>query len=232
MRRAVIVDDEIATIELIKLIIRKYNVQLEIIGEAYSGDKAVQIIKELKPDIVFMDIEMPPFSGLKAIEYINIESKAKIDFIIITAYDQFIYAQTALRLGVKDILLKPIDTGSLIKSIERVLGYEQTDNTLLNDVLEYLNSNYHKEISLNDTAERFTTSANQISRLFKVYMDVSFIVYLNNLRINKSIELLLNTDMPIKEVALEVGYNNLNYYYKNFKKITGTTPNSYRDINK
>lgn len=228
MRRAIIVDDEISTIELIKLIIKKYNIQLDIVGEAQRGDEAVRIIKKQKPDIVFMDIEMPPYTGLQAIQYITEELPNKIDFIIITAYDNFIYAQKALRLGAKDILLKPIEASTLIKSIENVLGYEYTDNNLLNEILDYVTINYSNDLILADVAEIFCTTPNQISRLFNNYMNKSFTTYINQLRINKSIELLLDSNMPIKEIALEVGYNNLNYFYKLFKKTTGTTPSKFK----
>ena len=77
---------------------------LEIVGHAYDGLQAADLIKKEKPDLVFMDVRMPFMDGFEVIEQME---GCKV--IIITAYDSFSYAQRALRLGASDILAKPID---------------------------------------------------------------------------------------------------------------------------
>jgi YesN/AraC family two-component response regulator len=112
--------------------------------------------------------------------------------------------------------------------MERVMGYKYTDNSSLNEILEYINDNYEKPLELDECARQFHISPNYISRMFKKFTKVSFITYINNLKIKKALELLKDTDLPIKEIAYKVGYNNLNYFYKNFKTYTGTTPKIYK----
>jgi len=227
MIKTLIVDDEDLARELLKYLIENSFIQLDVVGEATNGKEAINEIFNLKPELVLLDIEMPGYDGINVMNYINKHYPDPITFIVITAYSYFEYAQSSLRLGAKDILLKPVDAFKLKQSISRVLGFKLTDNSLLNDILQYISINYKKPIRLNQCAKEFHISENQINRLFKKYFNMTFIKYLNNFRIDKAIELLQNKDLTIKEIAGEVGFNNLNYFYKTFKNITGSTPKNY-----
>lgn len=66
--------------------------------------------------------------------------------------------------------------------------------------------------------------------MFKKHCGVTFITYVNSLKIKKAREMLRDGDLSIKEVADKVGYNNLNYFYKIFKKNTGVTPNMFKKL--
>lgn len=229
MRRAIIVDDEESSGEIIKYLIKQSNLPIEVVGQAFSGDEAIEIIKKLKPDIVYLDIKMPVYNGIEVMEEINASYTGAINFIVITAYSYFEYAQSSLRLGAKDILLKPIESKQFIETMERVMGYNYTDNQFFNDILEYITRNYSSDMELNKCAKEFHTSPNHVSRMFKKYLGKNFIAYLNELRIKKAKEFFRDTEMSIKEVADGVGYNNLNYFYKNFKKLTGMTPKMFKE---
>lgn len=228
IKTAIIVDDEELSYELIKYLIGKFHLPISIVGQAAAGDEALQLIQGLRPDIVFLDIEMPKFNGIEVMEKIKASYAGTIKFIVITAYSYFDYAQASLRLGAKDILLKPIEPKQFIETMERVMGYKYTDNTTFNDILEYINSNFEKSMRLDDCASQFHINATYISRMFKKYTNVSFITYINELKIKKAVELLRDTDLSIKEIAQKVGYNNINYFYKSFKAIIGTTPKIFK----
>ena len=73
----------------------------------------------------------------------------------------------ALRPGVKDIILKPIEHKQLIQSITRVIGWRVTDNPIFNEILEYINRNYYEKIDLTILSNEFFISPSHISRLFK-----------------------------------------------------------------
>jgi two-component system response regulator YesN len=213
---------------LIKYLTGKFNLPLNIIGYAASGDEALTMIHSLRPDIVFLDIEMPKYNGLEVMEKLRSSYRGTIKFIVITAYGYFEYAQAALRLGAKDILLKPIDPKQFLETMERVMGNRYTDNSSFNEILEYVNNNFDKPMGLEECAKQFYISPNYLSRMFKKYTGASFITYINELRIKKAVELLKDTDMSIKETAQKVGYNNLNYFYKTFKAVTGITPKTFK----
>lgn len=229
MIKTLIVDDEALARDLLKILIKKNKMPLDVIGEAENGKEAIELIFDLKPELVFLDIEMPGSDGMDVMDYINNHYIEPIAFIVVTAFSYFEYAQSSLRLGAKDILLKPVETSGLKESISRVIGYRFTDNPLLNDILQYINNSYKKDIQLNQCAKDFHISPNQINRLFNKYFNMTFIKYLNKFRIDKAIELMHNKeDITIKEIAIEVGFNNLNYFYKTFKLITGDTPKKYK----
>lgn len=231
MKTAIIVDDEEFSCELLKYLIDKFHLPIELVGQAAAGDEALSLIYGLRPDIVFLDIEMPGYNGIEVMKKVKSSYSGPINFIVITAYSYFEYAQASLRLGAKDILLKPVEPKQFIETMERVVGYKYTDNKVFNDILDYIAENYEKSLGLEDCARQFHISSNYISRMFKKHTGVSFITYVNKLRINKALELLQDSDLPIKEIAYKVGYNNLNYFYKTFKIVTGTTPKAYKGNN-
>lgn len=109
MYKVILVDDEIFTRKgLIKLIDWE-ACGYQIVEEADNGEDALELIKNLQPDLVITDIRMPVLDGLELIKSISTESDICPAFIIISGYDDFSYAQKAVRYGVHDFILKPID---------------------------------------------------------------------------------------------------------------------------
>lgn len=228
MKTAIIADDEQLARDLLRHLIEKYNLPVQIIGEASDGDEALTLLHALRPDIVFLDIEMPGHNGIEVMEKAQASYFGVIKFIIITAYSSFEYAQSSLRLGAKDILLKPVEPLQFLEMMERVMGHKYTNNQSFNDILEFVGDNFEKGISLESCATQFHISSNYITRLFKKYLGVGFVTYINGLKIKKAQELLRDTDYSIKEVAQKVGYNNLNYFYKSFNALIGVTPKAFK----
>lgn len=114
---AVIVDDEENGRLALRQKLNNYCSNVSIVGEASDGLQGVAVINEARPDIVFLDIEMPRMDGFEMLQSIN-----KIDFHIIftTAYDH--YAIKAIRYAAFDYLLKPVDIEELKSAVERVQG--------------------------------------------------------------------------------------------------------------
>lgn len=226
MKRILLVDDEQTSSDIIRFFINKNKLPLEIVGEARNGKDAVAKILSHTPDIVFLDIEMPGLNGLEVMEVVNNKVNYKVDFIIITAFDTFTYAQQAIRLGVRDFLLKPVMYDQFCETMKRVVGYEYFDNPLFNQLMAYVDENYMRDISLSECAEMFNMSQSNIARLCKKYLNMSFTEYYNDVRINKA-RVMVEEGKSIKDAAASVGYNNLNYFYRIFKKKFGVTPKEY-----
>jgi two-component system response regulator YesN len=107
-RRVLIADDEYSARKMLHL----YLSTLEgytIVGEAANGQKALELFRELKPDVLITDIQMPIMNGLELIEHIRQEKEDQI-VIILSCYESFSFAQRAIRLGVKDYLVKDMIT--------------------------------------------------------------------------------------------------------------------------
>ena len=222
MLRAVIIDDEPATAVIIKAALKKEALPIEIAGTASNGQKAVELIDEAEPDLVFTDIEMPFKSGLEVMR-----ERPDYNYIVITAYELFDYAQEALRLGAKDFLLKPIKYDQLKNAIERAIGWNFTQSQDVNKVLEYVNSHYSESFEVSRMAKEIYTTPTSLARVFKKHMGMSILTYLHTVRINHAVRLLRISDKSIAEISKEVGYENVNNFYKYFKRFNGTTPAEY-----
>ena len=115
MIRAILVDDELGAIKNLQLILNEHAKNLEIIGYATSSKDAELKIKMLKPDVLFLDIEMPQESGidfLKRIQYYDCE------IVFVTAYSE--YAIQAFKLNAIDYILKPISIKEIIHCVDRL----------------------------------------------------------------------------------------------------------------
>lgn len=124
--RVMIVDDEPFIREGLKRLIdwRKYDFSVE--AEAGNALEALSILKKNKFNMLLVDIRMPGMSGLELIETIKNEKLSKAHIVILTGFADFEYARTAMRLGISDYLLKPIQTEELINVIEKV-RYKNTE---------------------------------------------------------------------------------------------------------
>lgn len=119
MYRLVIVDDEYIVIEGIKALIARAKLPYEVVGWAYDGIKAIEVISEQQPDLVITDIRIPGMDGLSLIEIVR-EECPDTSFVVISGYMEFEYARRALSLGVKDYIDKPISLDKLKKALEHV----------------------------------------------------------------------------------------------------------------
>lgn len=93
--------------------------------------------------------------------------------------------------------------------------------------VDYIYSNYRKEIVLKEVANMCGVSMQYLSKVFREEAGMSFVDFLNNYRINKAKELMKKSNISIKEVCYAVGYNDPNYFSRIFKKNTGKTPREY-----
>jgi two-component system LytT family response regulator len=114
MLNAIIIDDEASGVESLQILLGKYCPSVNVAGVATSGDEAQKKIQELKPDLIFLDIEMPYGSGFDLLKKI---SKITFDIIFTTAYDR--YAIKAIKHNAIDYLLKPIDPDELIQAVKK-----------------------------------------------------------------------------------------------------------------
>ncbi|MDW2797111.1 response regulator [Clostridium boliviensis] len=116
----VIADDEKKICKLIEYLVNWDEIGIQLLGTAYDGITALQLINEKKPDILLTDIRMPGMDGLCLIE----EAKKLNDIlkcIIISGYKDFQYAQQGMRFGVRDYLLKPINQEDLTRTLKKLV---------------------------------------------------------------------------------------------------------------
>lgn len=98
----------------------------------------------------------------------------------------------------------------------------------IQNALEYINSSYMEDITLSEAAVQAELRISQFSKLFKHMCGMSFVTYLNYVRISKAEQMIINTTEPITEIALECGFNSIRNFNRTFQKLKGTTPSGLR----
>jgi two-component system response regulator YesN len=122
MRKAILIDDEIFARKGLCALIPWRDLGFDIVAEASDGEEGLALIRHHQPDLVITDIRMPVVDGLTLIRSAKEQKLTKTKFIVITGYNDFSYAQKALRFGADDLLLKPVDEEELAAALRRIAG--------------------------------------------------------------------------------------------------------------
>src|ERR1043165_1655775 len=161
----IIVDDEKLARDLLREYIENYP-EIEVIGEADQGTDAVEKIDKLKPDLVFLDVQMPGMTGFDVLE--DIEHEPYVIFV--TAYDQ--YAIKAFEKNAVDYLLKPLDEERFRVAVNRALKRKTADNGSVEELLRSIKAdrgkNFETHIFVQKSEKLFNLPVEEI-----VYLEAS-----------------------------------------------------------
>ncbi len=231
MYRVMIIDDEKSMRNLLKVVVDWDNLGLQIVGEAASGIEAINTIDELRPDIAFVDIQMPFMDG---IEFAKLAMKRyrRLKIIMLTAYNEFEYARSCISVGVSEYLLKPIVRDDIERACKKVIEQLDTlepenmmnENEIPNDmkkISEYISKNIsNPEMNLTYIAQEFGFNFSYLSRKFKSAMGINLIDYIIKCRMEKALKCAKQNKL-MYITAKEVGIPDANYFGKCFKKYVG-----------
>lgn len=241
LHEIVIVDDETwVAVDLME------NIEWEKLGYTISCTfqnslDACRYLSESNPDVAIVDISMPGLNGLALIEKAK-ASGCTSAFVILTAYKDFSYAQNAIRLGVTDYILKPINTQEITATFLKMKEFlpnptyepETVDLPVhkLDEIKSYIDQNLNARISLQTLSDTFYLNRNYICNLFRKEMDCTFSQYLTDQRIKKAKKLLLGTNLTISDISARAGFRDEFYFNKVFKKSEGVSPGLFRQLNR
>ena len=227
-----IIDDEKSLRNLLKNIINREELGLEVCGEAESGIEAINIIDQVNPDIAFVDIKMPFMDGIE-FSKLAIARYPNLKIIILTAFSDFEYARQCVGIGVCEYLLKPIVRADIRETLLKIIknldsqqikevsvGMAVQEKDTIQKIKQYIKDNYIKpDIDLTSIALTFGFNPSYLSRLFKTETGVNLIDFLIECRMEKAIEYAkMGTLMYM--TAKMVGIPDPNYFGKCFKKYT------------
>lgn len=248
MYKIILVEDEAPLLRTMKRSIENLNMQFNIVAMETNGIHALKQCKLLQPDILMTDINMPAMSGLQLIE-LALKEQPSLTPIIVSGYQDFHYAHQAIRLNVRDYLLKPLQEEQLMilmKKITAELDQRQkvkpqpTDyaelnlpndenRRLISQVAEYINVHYSEALTVSNLADRFAISHSQLTRLFKHFFGLTPIEYIIDTRIKIAKKLFqTQPELRIKEIAALVGYEDHHYFSRLFTQLNEMSPSIYR----
>lgn len=132
MYRAIICDDDEIITQGLAAFVEWNDLGIELAGTCYDGDQGMQMVENIRPDILIGDVCMPVCSGIELAKFAK-QKNPDIEVIMISGYEDFKYAKEAIRAGVRDYILKPIDEDELIESLRNVvkeLDKKEVGNTI------------------------------------------------------------------------------------------------------
>ena len=235
MIKILVAEDEARSRAALASRLRSILGEAALIETAADGNEAVTKAVQVKPDLIFMDIEMPYKNGLEAAAVVT-SQMPETHVVFLTAYDRFDYAVGALRSGGEDYLLKPASEADLREMLQKffdVAPQAPKDATPFEAALRvWLHQHYTEDVALEAAAESMGMSPFYFSRQVKAATGQTFLELFTGYRIEKAKQRLLDTEMSVSEVGRSVGYPDSNYFTKVFKRAVGCTPTIYRSRGK
>ncbi len=238
--RVMLVDDEIASRNILKGTIDWPAFEMEVAGEASNGIEAVNVMEDIHPHILIVDVRMPFMDGI-AFSKIVIQRYEKSKIIVLSAYDDFEYARACIGIGVIDYLLKPVvrrELNALLGRIKIDLDHqdfydeepELADlHRVIDRIQQYIRKNYRlQELNLVHVSNAFGFNASYLSRRFKAETGKSFVDFLTECRMERAI-VLAKKGVPMYLAAQDSGIPDPNYFGKCFKKYTGINYSAYSE---
>ncbi len=238
--RIIIADDE----EYVRLELRE--MLLEIIPdlditEVINGTKLLREIKSQSFDIAFVDIKMPGFTGLEVIERILPEN-LHTEWIILTGYANFEFAQKAISLGVTEYLLKPVMQNELADLLEKIARR----NTFLTETVSLpeitsgrdtvhlvrsaeriVRERFSEQIGVAQVADELGVTPNYLSALYRKFTGITFTKHITNIRMTRALELLKKPGINVKDVTELLGYTSSRHFARLFRVYYDISPSEY-----
>ncbi|WP_163100576.1 response regulator transcription factor [Peribacillus alkalitolerans] len=221
-----LVDDEPLELEQLEYLIHLKHPNWNIF-KAFDASKAIRIVANNEIHLVFLDIHLPGKNGLE----LGMELRRlypNMEFVILTAYQNFEYARTSIKLKVVDYITKPLieeDLRNVLKKYEHIEHYSDS----IKQALSIIQKEYKEKISLTYLASKIHTNPSYLSRKFQDEVGIGFSDYVNQYRIQVAQEMLkVHPDWNIFSIAEECGFNSQHYFSQLFRKLTGKSPRDFR----
>lgn len=242
MYRVVLIDDERMIVEGLRRVIPWQDYGCEVAGTAEDAVSGAELIRELRPHIVFTDIRMPGQDGLTMLAGLRSEFP-DMQVSVLTGYRDFSYAQEAIRLGVTRFLLKPSKLDEIKEALsamtdrlralpaetaEENIDSQQAGHYLVRRAFAYMQQHFTEKLTLSEVADACYVSQWHLSKLLNRYAGKSFNDILNSLRVEEAKRLLADPSLRIGDIGEMVGYADPAHFAKVFKKLTDMSANEYR----
>lgn len=240
MYKVILVDDERWVRVVLRKAVEQTKLPFEIVQECANGLEAIDALQKHRADLVISDVKMPIMDGIALAEQMT---QMSANLILVSGYDDFQLAQKAIRFGVKDYLLKPVEMEAMADCLGRWMQdrvtktarrladsslIETDEMSAIEQVQQFIGSNLSRDISLTDAAALVHLNPSYLSQLFKQQTGGKFVDYVIEMRMEEAKKLLIKTSLRVSEIAERLGYGDISYFSSTFKKLIGCSPLEYR----
>ena len=226
MYKVIVIDDEMLVRRGIVMETDWQGLNCVVVAEAGNGIEGLEAVRKYHPDLLICDIRMPKMDGIEMLKELRAEGN-DVSVIFLTAYSEFSYAQSALKLLASDYLLKPFGDGELEQAVNNALEkrkrtQEKLENSkdeplpelVLNKgdkskyvmaAVDYISAHYgDPELCVAEIAEHLGISEGHLSHTFKRETDYTVAAYITRVRMRTAMKLLNDCRNKVYEVAEQV----------------------------
>ncbi|MEL6255197.1 MAG: two-component regulator propeller domain-containing protein, partial [Bacteroidota bacterium] len=220
--------------------------------EAVNGEEGFKMALDEMPDLIVSDIMMPVLDGISMVQKIKSHDLISyIPIILLTARTSNVFEQKGLMTGAEDYITKPFDLKLLISKIfsflknrellrefyRKQLFFEPVkehqlspDEKLTHQAIQLIESHLDDPgFNVQKLAQLLSHSQSSLYRKIKEITDKSLVEFIREVRLRKAAQLLNEEELSITEIAYAVGFNDVKYFRKHFKKLYLQTPSEYRE---
>lgn len=240
--RCIVVEDETLVRNSLIRKIEQLEMNIQVIDYAADGNSAMQKSEATLPNFVITDIRIPGMDGLELMQWLYF-TYPSIPFLITSGYAEFQYAQAAIHYNAVDYLLKPISIETLRKGMNNIIlrcdtiaeqimpptMNHESPEELVDIIKEYILFHYRENFTLENIIEKTHYSPAYLSRIFRKATSQTPLQYLISLRIREAKRLLIaDKNIPVGTIGNMVGYDDVYYFSRIFRKYAGVYPLEFR----
>ena len=239
MWKVMIADDENYMLEAMGNLIDWKKMECQLVFKARNGQVLLEQMKKNPPDIIITDIKMPLVSGIEVAKYVY-ENRLPIKVIILSAYADFQYAQEAIKYDVCGYIIKTSVIEMLPGMIQKAIGKlsaplesekekeEYYSDDILGRLQKYIAEHYTDKLNLTQIAQDIHANGSYLSRLYKTKTGQNLFDVINKMKLEKAKE-YMSQGMRIYEIAQLVGFDDVSYFSRVFRKHEGCSPREYEN---
>lgn len=247
MYRIVISDDQLHSRKGLSLSIDWKSLGFSLVGSFEDGSDVIAYMKKHPVDVVFTDIEMPEVSGIELAKWVS-ENYPEVIVVFISGRQEFEYARKALETGVFSYVLKPINPLEIeqvftkvkekldrrpekVRNIEDLCEEDREQilaaDNLVDKTKSYIRKHIKQDFGLDEIAEYLHVSRSYLVKYFKKYSGETVMEYVLKIKMEHVLSLMKKGVFSPEVLAAEVGYHDVRYFQRVFKKYTGYSIKEY-----
>lgn len=240
MWKVMIADDESYMLEAMENLIDWKKMDCQLVYKAQNGKVLLEQIKRNPPDIIITDIKMPLVSGIEIAKYIY-ENMLPIKVIILSAYAEFQYAQEAIKYDVCGYIIKTSVIEMLPEMIQKAVQKlsaplqeedKEHEDYMPEDIFgrlqKFIGEHYMDKLTLTQISQEIHANGSYLSRLYKMKTGQNLFDVINRMKLEKAKE-YMSRGKRIYEVAQMVGFDDVSYFSRVFRKQEGCSPREYEN---